>query len=172
MMLDLSHTSRLFAKASAAAFLVLLIVLPAASAWADEPPVIEINAAEAADTGERSSIAPKIIFSPEEAESSDQNRGSTMMEEIRIVVELGRAQARELESRAAMATDEESILAIQGDIEALAQETELEILSIQVNHARSAGREALAARIEQDIADIQNPPVVRVRLERPELDSQ
>ena len=39
-------------------------------------------------------------------------------------------------------------------------------------HARLAGRDEIADKIEQDIADIQTPPVVRVRLERPELDSQ
>ena len=168
----LSH-KLLPAKNAVLALTAFILVLTLAPTYAAEPPVIEINRTEAADSEERESVAPLVIYSPEQAASTpEQQRLSPMMQEIQAAIEQGRAQNEELESRAAVAGDEESILAIQRQIEELAQATELEILGIQARHARLAGRDEIADKIEQDIADIQNPPVVRVRLERPELDSQ
>jgi hypothetical protein len=163
-------------RTSAALAMALLVILSTASSLADTPPVerpaLEVNAAETADPTGSSGVAPEAVYSPEGISDGPQRGLSPMMMEIQAVVELGRSQTLELESQAAGAPDEESILDIQRQIEELAQETELELLRVQVRHARLAGREELASKIEQDIADIQNPPVARVRLERPELDSQ
>ena len=171
-MMHLSHTQRDTASAIMAVFLVLTTVIAVAPANSrantDELPPIEINAAEAADPTSRDDVAPSMIFSPENIGNNNAPGLSPMMQDIQAVVEQSRTQAQELESRVALASDEESILAIQREIEELAQETELEILRVQVRHARLDGREELATKIEQDIADIQNPPVVRVQIYRPE----
>ena len=57
-------------------------------------------------------------------------------------------------------------------IEALAQETELEILGIQARHARAAGREELAAEIERAIDIVRNGQRFLVACHRrPDADS-
>jgi len=69
----------------------------------------------------------------------------------------GQVRVDELESRLAGANGDEATLELLRAIEQAKQETEIEILRIQAEHARLAGREAQAQEIETAIGQILDP---------------
>ncbi len=81
-----------------------------------------------------------------------------MMNEIQVVMDVSRGEISELALRAANTTDHMANQAIQQEIATIKQQTELDILGIQVRYARSAGNVELAERIEASIAAIISPP--------------
>lgn len=83
---------------------------------------------------------------------------SPMMVEIEAALAAGDAAVAALAQQAAQVADEGSKQAIMAQVAEQKQATELVILGIQAEHARRGGDEALAARIEADIALIKNPP--------------
>ncbi len=91
---------------------------------------------------------------------------SAMMQEIRQAMAAEKTNLTALQSRLA-GTDHQQALATQREIERVKQETELRILGIQAEHARSAGRTEQAAEIEQAIQAISNPPVISATSPRP-----
>ncbi len=83
---------------------------------------------------------------------------SPMMIEIEAALAASDAAVAALAQQATQVSDEASKQAIMVQIAEQKQAAEFTILGIQANHARSRGDEALAARIEADIALIKNPP--------------
>ncbi len=139
--------------------LALLLLLVAGVAFADQPPIppqaatipdLPENAAElkALENGELT--LPDAV--PAERPLSP------MMVEIQGALAEQQRQVAALDARFAETSDETAALAIQREIEQIKQDTELAILAIQARHARAAGDEDLAQRIDAAIAAIQNPP--------------
>lgn len=83
------------------------------------------------------------------------------------VVERQRERLVALQAELARATDGVQALAVQRRIEQDKQATEVELLRVQVTHARRAGHAALAARLEAAIAEQLQPPAGREPLPRP-----
>jgi hypothetical protein len=82
---------------------------------------------------------------------------SPMMAEIRAALAEEEARRTELAADFDAATDERAALEIQREIETLARDTELRILRIQADHARLAGRGAVALEIEAAITEMTAP---------------
>lgn len=92
---------------------------------------------------------------------------SAMMVEIEALFEAARIRVEELRAQAAAAPDAMAFLELQRQIERLHRDTELAILQVQADHARRAGHEEAARRIEAAIALAQEPPPVARRAARP-----
>ncbi|HOX25877.1 MAG TPA: hypothetical protein PLL30_10090 [Candidatus Krumholzibacteria bacterium] len=127
--------------------------LPAAPPARENPsaaPDLDVNQAE---------IEAGVALDPLKAESGavGADAASPMIAEIEAVLAASRAAVAELSARAATA-DPATAHALQEQIAGLKQQAELDILGIQVRHARAAGDVELAARIEADIAAILDPP--------------
>lgn len=72
-----------------------------------------------------------------------------------------------LHAELAKAADPVQALAVQRRIEQDKKDTEIELLRVQLAHARRGGNTALAARLEAAIAEQLLPPVAREPLPRP-----
>lgn len=88
----------------------------------------------------------------------DQTAVSPMITEIFAIRDASRLEIADLTAQAPAHPDHAAELALQQQISQLKQQTELDILAIQVRYARSAGQEDLALQIEADIAAIISPP--------------
>ncbi len=109
-----------------------------------------------------------VIFTSDEAQAAATDLPvSPMMAEINAALEIERAQHAELEARFRTASNERAALEIQREIEALARNTELQILQIQIDHARLAGREDAALRIEAAVTEMTTPRPPRQPQDRP-----
>ncbi|MBU0742662.1 hypothetical protein KKA85_14760 [bacterium] len=109
-----------------------------------------------------------VIFTREEAQAAAAARPvSPLMSEINAALDAERTRHTELEARFRAAPDERAALGIQREIEALARDTELLILQIQIDHARLAGREDVAQRIETAVAEMTAPRPPRQPQDRP-----
>jgi hypothetical protein len=117
-----------------------------------ETPALDINQAEI-DAG----VTPDPAAAPAD-KSGNASATSAMMMEIGAVLETGRAAIAELAARIDAASDTDARQALQFEAATLKQQMELDILAIQAEHARLAGNQALADRIEADMAFILSPP--------------
>ncbi len=88
---------------------------------------------------------------------------------IREIMAREKEQAAALEAEFAAAADEQAALRIQRRIQDLRQQTEIELLRAQADHARQLGRPEAAARIEADIRQLQDPDRA-ARLAHPDTD--
>lgn len=92
---------------------------------------------------------------------------SPMMQEIRGVLLAEQQELVRLQSELAQTRDAAAALRIQHQIEDLKQETEIEVLSVQVRRARDRGDEDLASQLESSIERILQPPVRKNPVARP-----
>jgi len=153
-----------------------LLALLATAAFADEPvqprepgspppaaPDIEVNRAELAD--------PPVVEQVPEGAVSDKGAAPRPVTPLTAAIEaaLAAEQTRvvELEARLAQAPDEAAAAAIVREIELAKQAGELEVMRIQADFARRAGREEQAREIEAAIAAILAPPPPAEPQERP-----
>ena len=148
------------------AIAVLAVLLTTALAVADpepqtptDPPTAAERQAAAALDVNQAEIAAGVM--PDDGEPATppvaDRSGSPMIMEIRAALEQSQAEVAELAARVATAAPA-AREALQQQISTLKQQLELDILAIQVRHARAAGNEALAQEIEAAIATIQSPP--------------
>jgi hypothetical protein len=89
------------------------------------------------------------------------------MAAIRGALDEGRARVDALAVRLAAMTDNDACFALQREIELAKRDTELQVLSIQVDFARREKRGETAAELEAVIAQIRNPQVTPVVVNRP-----
>ncbi len=138
---------------AAAGFLVVSSLFAVAALATDTPPIPDApeNQAEieAAARGE-------LVLEPV-APVGDAASLSPEMTAIRAALAAGRARVDELEARLAGASGDEAALAVMRALEQAKQDTEIEILRIQAEHARLAGREAQAQEIETAISQMLTP---------------
>lgn len=122
-------------------------------------PELIVNQAELEllKTGDLPAGNPVIYTREEELAPQATRPDSPMMVEIRAAMEAERTSRTELLARFDATRDEHAAMEIQRQIETLARDTELQILRIQVDHARLGGREDLALRIETAIAQMTAP---------------
>ncbi len=98
-----------------------------------------------------------VIYTRDEVQLAPERAVSPLMAELRAALDAERVRHDELEARFHAATDERAALEIQREIETLARDTELQILRIQIDHARRAGREEVAQAAEAAIAEMTAP---------------
>ena len=84
---------------------------------------------------------------------------------IVAVIEAERVAAADLQARIAAATDDEELVALQRELEALKKETRITILQVQADFARDEGRLGQAAEIEAAIETLRNPSRLPERTE-------
>jgi len=122
-------------------------------------PQVDVNQAElkTLENGELPEGEVVIYTRDEALAASAEQPVSPMMAEIRASLDIERTQHTELETRFQATTDERAALEIQREIEALARDTELQILQIQIDHARLAGREDIAQTIEAAVTEMTTP---------------
>lgn len=84
-------------------------------------------------------------------------KASPMMIEIRAVLDGERTALKSLNERFRAAKDPDAAIAIQREIARVKLDTEVEVLRVQVKHARAAGRADVAASLETAIQQILEP---------------
>jgi len=132
-------------------------------------PDVDVNRAElkALEDGDLPD-GEAVIYTREDALALPAERPvSPLMADINIALDEERTRHAELEARFRAATDERQALEVQREIETLARDTELRILRIQADHARQAGREAVAECVEAAIAEMMAPRPTPVPQDRP-----
>jgi hypothetical protein len=154
---------------AATGFLVLSSLLAFAALATDKPPIPDTpeNQAEieAAARGE-------LVLEPVAPAGGDASL-SPEMAAIREALAAGQARVDELEARLVAASGDEAALAVMRAIEQAKQDTEIEVLRIQAEHARLAGRETQAQEIEAAITQMLEPgttPTATVRPDPPAND--
>jgi hypothetical protein len=83
-----------------------------------------------------------------------------------------RAAMEALRAKLSAATDQATARAVQKEMEQLKQDGEVQLLRIQAEHHRAAGRRAVAERIEAAIREMTAPPAVLPPLARPAPDGK
>jgi hypothetical protein len=91
--------------------------------------------------------------------------GAPMLAEITSLVNARQAEVAELNERAIHA-DFRTRIELQHRIRAIKQQTQLDILGIQVEYARRAGRIEAAERLEAQIEAVKNPVIPTRTIER------
>ena len=84
---------------------------------------------------------------------------SPMMLEIESLLAAERAAVEVLAARLEKTHDGQALIALQREVEALKQETQLGILEVQLRYARAAGRDEVVAELERALAARKQPPV-------------
>jgi len=84
-----------------------------------------------------------------------------MMAEIEALLKAEAEALADLNASFQQARDETEALAVQEEISRIKVETELNILRVQIRHARAAGHEDVAVKLEAAIEKMTNPPEVR-----------
>lgn len=125
---------------------------------ATEPAAAEPAAADAASA----SLEPA---SPAPRSASDPAR-SLLIAAIDAALEREALLVRELQSQLAHAPDAMAALAIQRQIDARKQQTEIAILELQLEHARSNGRNADAEQLDATLQQLRQPQSPRRAVER------
>ncbi len=124
---------------------------PPASAERSNVPALNINQAEM-----EAGVVPEMV---DPAKATDGSDGpSPMMTEIQAAMDMSKVEISELAERAAGTTDHAAAQAIQQEIVAKKQQTELDILAIQARYARADDNDELAQQIDAAIAAIISPP--------------
>ncbi|MDO9695250.1 MAG: hypothetical protein Q7W56_10985 [Candidatus Latescibacteria bacterium] len=85
---------------------------------------------------------------------------------IRALLDREAAQLAELEARVPAAADAAAFLALQREIEQVKQDTELQVMRTQAQHARLEGRVEQAEQIEAALAEMAAPRPAIVPVER------
>ena len=152
-------------------FLTLLvfsaIAAQASPASADDAN-IEINRAEIAEMrrGERPLDVGAIDILALPAEQLEKL--SPLMRDIRAALLSEQEQLSTLNERLSQATNADAALALQREIEAVKQSAEIQVLEIQLSHARIAGNAELTKQLEIGLRALRNPP----RFEQPAVREQ
>lgn len=94
-----------------------------------------------------------------------------LMVEIRSLLQEERAEVVTLAERFTAASDEQTALAIQQEIQEVKVRTELQILRLQADHARRGGREEVAQQIDAAITAMTTPRPVKEPVDRPAPES-
>jgi len=110
---------------------------------------------------------PAVTADPVSAAATSPVAPSPEMAAIRGALDEGRARVDALAARLAATTDNDACFALQREIELAKRDTELQILGIQADFARREGRGETAAELEAVIAQIRNPQVAPVVVDRP-----
>lgn len=91
---------------------------------------------------------------------------------VRQVLDGAHAAREALEKEFRAAPDETAALAVQQRMEDLARTTEWEILGIQADYLRAAGRVDEAEAIEKSVRSMKQPPAKRKPVARPRPDAE
>jgi hypothetical protein len=83
---------------------------------------------------------------------------SPLMVEIDALLAKQRAALLTLESELAVATDLAHSIALQRKIAEVKEQTEIDILDVQLTHARDKGNQALVQELERSIELLKSPP--------------
>lgn len=143
------------------ALIPLLAVAVALVAGAAEPPAGQIQPqARPQSLQEPVPARPGLMELPRESLSP-------RLLEIREFLEGRNQQIEELTERYQNATDDTEAMRLMSEIHVLKAGTEVELLKLQLRHAREDGRTDVVAQLEETLAHIDGPPTGVTQVEPP-----
>jgi hypothetical protein len=132
--------------------ILCVLILCYGFSFADEP-VSEQTVAPADPTLEKSE-AVSVSTTP-------------MMQDIQSLLDARHNEMKLLEEKFSQAPDEDQALRIQRQIQDLAEQTEWEVMEIQVRYLRQAGRVEQAVALENQLEEMRAPKAPREAVDRP-----
>lgn len=122
-------------------------------------PDLDVNRAERAAAEQGSPATGEgVLFQRDADKVNDTTPLSPMMTEIKDVLETNRVQRQSLNEAFSRALDDQAALDIQKQLEDLARQTEVEIMTIQITHLRADGRDEEAQGIQDALDRMASPP--------------
>jgi hypothetical protein len=129
--------------------ILFAVLMVAGTVWAADPPV-KIEAQPA---------------SPAAGESPPREL-SPMMAEINAAMETARLEVADLKLRYEAETDDKAAMEIMREVARVKRESRVEMMRIQLRHARKDGNEDLVLELEGIVAKMTAPPVKGVPVRR------